>query len=226
MGRLIVLEGLDGCGKSTQLARLDAYLRESGAPYRQISFPDYEQPSSALVREYLAGRYGDKPEDVNAYAASSFYAVDRYASFKQFWEADYAADALILAARYVTSNGIYQMCKLPQSEWDAYLSWLEDYEYDRLGLPRPDEVLFLDMPLKLSKQLVMSRYQGDSAKKDVHERDDAFMRHCHEAARYMAARQNWTMVPCSADGQILPMDAITQDLLQRVSRWLPENGKE
>ena len=157
MGRLIVLEGLDGCGKSTQLQRLDEYLESTGKPYRQISFPDYGQPSSALVREYLAGNYGSKPGDVNAYAASSFYAVDRYASFKQFWQKDYEADTFILAARYVTSNGIYQTAKLPRSEWEAYLSWLEDYEYDRLGLPRPDEVLFLDLPMDLSKRLIMSR---------------------------------------------------------------------
>lgn len=220
MGRLIVLEGLDGCGKSTQLQRLDEYLESTGKPYRQISFPDYGQPSSALVREYLAGSYGSKPGDVNAYAASSFYAVDRYASFKQFWQKDYEADTFILAARYVTSNGIYQTAKLPRSEWEAYLSWLEDYEYDRLGLPRPDEVLFLDLPMDLSKRLIMSRYQGDASRQDVHERDDEFMRNCHEAARFIAARQGWTMIPCSKDGEIRPIDDITADLIACVERRL------
>lgn len=220
MGRLIVLEGLDGCGKSTQLQRLDEYLESTGKPYRQISFPDYGQPSSALVREYLAGSYGSKPGDVNAYAASSFYAVDRYASFKRFWQKDYEADTFILAARYVTSNGIYQTAKLPRSEWDAYLSWLEDYEYDRLGLPRPDEVLFLDMPMDLSKQLIMSRYQGDASRQDVHERDDEFMRNCHEAAHFIAARQGWTMIPCSKDGEVRPIDDITADLITCVERRL------
>ena len=220
MGRLIVLEGLDGCGKSTQLQRLDEYLESTGKPYRQISFPDYGQPSSALVREYLAGSYGSKPGDVNAYAASSFYAVDRYASFKQFWQRDYEADTFILAARYVTSNGIYQTAKLPRSEWEAYLSWLEDYEYDRLGLPRPDEVLFLDLPMDLSKRLIMSRYQGDASRQDVHERDDEFMKNCHEAARFIAARQGWTMIPCSKDGEIRPIDDITADLIACVERRL------
>lgn len=220
MGRLIVLEGLDGCGKSTQLQRLDEYLESTGKPYRQISFPDYGQPSSALVREYLAGSYGSKPGDVNAYAASSFYAVDRYASFKQFWQKDYEADTFILAARYVTSNGIYQTAKLPRSEWEAYLSWLEDYEYDRLGLPRPDEVLFLDLPMDLSKRLIMSRYQGDASRQDVHERDDEFMKNCHEAARFIAARQGWTMIPCSKNGEIRPIDDITADLIACVERRL------
>lgn len=220
MGRLIVIEGLDGCGKSTQLQRLDEYLESTGKPYRQISFPDYGQPSSALVREYLAGSYGSKPGDVNAYAASSFYAVDRYASFKQFWQKDYEADVFIVAARYVTSNGIYQTAKLPRSEWEAYLSWLEDYEYDRLGLPRPDEVLFLDMPMDLSKRLIMSRYEGDASRQDVHERDDEFMRNCHEAARFIAARQGWTMIPCSRDGEVRPIDDITADLIACVERRL------
>lgn len=220
MGKLIVLEGLDGCGKSTQFDRLTAYLAESGHPSASISFPNYAEPSSALVREYLAGTYGSKPGDVNAYAASSFYAVDRYASYKQFWEKDYLAGSLILAARYTTANGIYQMSKLPESEWENYISWLEDYEYDRLGLPRPDEVLFLDMPLELSEQLLSNRYHGDASKKDVHERDKSFMRRCHDIARFIAARQGWTMVPCSKDGEILPMDTITEDLKQRLSRWL------
>ena len=129
-------------------------------------------------------------------------------------------NTLILAARYTTANGIYQMSKLPESEWENYLSWLEDYEYDRLGLPRPDEVLFLDMPLELSEKLLSNRYHGDASKKDVHERDKSFMYRCHEIARFIAARQGWTMVPCSKDGEILPMDTITEDLKSRLARWL------
>ena len=124
---LIVLDGLDGSGKSTQLTRLDAYFRGNGTHYRQISFPDYEQPSSALVKQYLGGEFGGSPAAVNAYAASSFYAVDRYASYKKFWQRDYEEGTLILAARYTTSNAIHQMGKLPREEWDAYLTWLEHY---------------------------------------------------------------------------------------------------
>lgn len=135
MGRLVVIDGLDGSGKSTQLARLNEYLSAAGVSYKQISFPDYAQPSSALVKMYLAGELGGSADAVNAYAASSFYAVDRYASYKRFWQADYEAGALIVAARYATSNAIHQMAKLPPEEWDGYLAWLEDYEYRLLGCP-------------------------------------------------------------------------------------------
>ncbi len=210
---LIVLDGLDGSGKSTQLERLDAYFRANGTHYRQISFPDYDQPSSALVRQYLGGEFGGSPDAVNAYAASSFYAVDRYASYKKFWQEDYEAGTLILAARYTTSNAIHQMGKLPRAEWDAYLEWLEYYEYTLLGLPRPDRVLFLDMPLEISQKLLMTRYEGDSEKRDIHERDLRYLATCRESALYAADRLGWTVITCGKDGEPLPMDTITAQLI-------------
>ena len=213
MGRLIVIDGLDGSGKSTQLARLDVYLKKSGIRYKQICFPDYDQPSSALVKMYLAGEFGPQADAVNAYAASSFYAVDRYASFKKFWEADYDSDTLIVAARYTTSNAIHQMAKLPQTEWDAYLDWLEDYEYGRLALPRPDSVLFLDMPPAVSQQLLSHRYQGDESKKDLHERDAAYLRDCRRCARYAANQGGWRWIPCgNQDGPFAEAD-ITEQII-------------
>lgn len=213
MGRLVVLDGLDGSGKSTQLARLDAYLAGSGASYKRICFPDYAQPSSALVKLYLGGAFGDSPEDVGAYAASSFYAVDRYASYKMFWEEAYRAGTLILAARYTTSNAIHQMPKLPREEWDGYLAWLEEYEYGLLGLPRPDAVIFLDMPPEAAQQLLSHRYAGDDARRDIHERDAAYLRHCRDAALYAADKQGWHVVPCAAEGKPLPEETITAALL-------------
>ncbi len=197
MGKLMVIDGLDGCGKSTQLDLLDAYLKASGQAYKQISFPDYEQPSSALVKMYLGGELGGSADAVNAYAASSFYAVDRYASFARFWRKEYEAGIPIVAARYVTSNAIHQMTKLPQSEWDAFLTWLEDYEYDRLGLPRPDVVVFLDMPIDVSQRLMEQRYHGDNEKKDIHERDIAYLHQCRCAALYAAEKKGWAIVSCS-----------------------------
>lgn len=200
MGKLMVIDGLDGSGKSTQLELLNGYLSALGMTYRQISFPDYEQPSSALVRMYLGGELGGSAGAVNAYAASSFYAVDRYASFKMFWETDYHAGTPIVAARYTTSNAIHQMTKLPTDQWDSYLAWLEDYEYVKLGLPRPDKVVFLDMPLEVSQRLLSKRYQGDEAKKDIHERDRLYLEQCRTAALYAAQKCGWTIVACS-DGQ-------------------------
>lgn len=216
MGRLVVVDGLDGSGKSTQLARLDAYFQTSGIPYKQISFPDYENSSSALVKLYLDGKLGTNVSDVNAYAASSFYAVDRYASFKQFWQREYERGDVILAARYVTSNAIHQMSKLPREEWDAYLAWLAEYEYDRLGLPRPDSVIFLDMPPEVAASLVLSRYGGDAAKKDIHERDARYLAACRPAALYAAEKWGWHVISCAAGDAPRPMEEITEEILQTV----------
>lgn len=213
MGKLMVIDGLDGCGKSTQLQLLDEALAATNISYRQISFPDYAQPSSALVKMYLGGKLGGSADAVNAYAASSFYAVDRYASYKRFWQEDYAADVPIVAARYTTSNAIHQMTKCAESEWDSFLAWLEDYEYVKLGLPRPDRVVFLDMPIEVSQKLLEKRYDGDAEKKDIHERDTAYLQNCRRAALYAAEELGWTVIPCSRDGQPLPPAEIHRNLL-------------
>src|SRR5699024_8642901 len=142
-GRLLVLDGLDGSGKATQARLLAQHLTAQGRQVRQISFPNYASDSSALVRMYLAGQFGDKPDDVNAYAASSFFAVDRYASYKTDWGAFYQEGGIVIADRYTTSNGAHQCSKLPPEAWNAYLDWLFTYEYKLLGLPAPDAVIYL-----------------------------------------------------------------------------------
>ena len=212
MGKLMVIDGLDGCGKSTQLNLLDEYLHRTGVPYKQISFPDYDQPSSALVKMYLGGELGGSAAAVNAYAASSFYAVDRYASYTRFWAKDYQKGTPIVAARYVTSNAIHQMTKLPQSEWDSFLEWLEDYEYNKLGLPRPDMVVFLDMPIEVSQRLMEDRYNGDNDKKDIHERDLSYLYQCREAALYVAEKKGWQVISCNDGDSPLPIEVIHQQL--------------
>lgn len=212
MGKLMVLDGLDGCGKSTQLALLDDSLRRDGIRYRQISFPDYDQPSSALVKMYLSGELGGTPAAVNAYAASSFYAVDRYASYRCFWGEDYAAGIPVVAARYTTSNAIHQMTKLPQPEWDRFMEWLWDYEYSKLELPRPDRVVFLDMPPEVSQKLLSCRYEGDETKKDIHERDRQYLLHCREAALYVAAACGWTVVECARGEKPRNREEIHRDI--------------
>ncbi len=213
MGKLMVLDGLDGCGKSTQLDLLDESLRRRGITYRQISFPDYAQPSSALVQMYLSGELGGTPDAVNAYAASSFYAVDRYASYRRFWEADYTAGVPVVAARYTTSNAIHQMTKLPESQWDGFLAWLWDYEYDKLGLPHPDRVVFLDMPPQVSQKLLSCRYEGDESKKDIHERDRKYLLHCRQAALYAASACGWSVVACAHGGEPRSREDIHRDVL-------------
>lgn len=216
MGKLIVIDGLDGSGKSTQLARVGEYLSHDGIPYKQICFPDYDKPASTLVKMYLAGDFGTRAEDVNAYAASSFYAVERYASYKQYWEPDYMSGKLILTARYTTSNAIHQMSKLPKDRWDEYLAWLSAYEYERMGLPRPDLVLFLDMPLDISQKLLEQRYEGNSAKKDLHERDLRYLEQCRETALYAAKQQNWQVISCGENGTPFSPQTITDRLISSI----------
>ncbi len=219
-GKIIVLEGLDGSGKSTQFERLKSYLSNMNKSCKAISFPDYEQPSSALVRMYLNGEFSNNAEDVNAYAASSFYAVDRYASYKKFWENDYNNGKLILAARYVTSNCIYQMVKLDKSKWDEYINWLEDYEYNRLGLPEPDAVIFLDMPIEISQKLMTKRYDGDETKKDIHEANIRYLYACREAALYTAQKQGWQIISCSDGDNPLTVDDISNTIINEIKNLI------
>lgn len=195
-GSLIVLDGLDGSGKQTQTGLLYERLRGLGKPVRAVSFPDYDQPSSALVKQYLAGEFG-QADDVNAYAASSFYAVDRYASYQKFWKQDYVSGYTILADRYATSNLIHQMSKLPREQWPAFHAWMEDYEYGKLGLPRPDFVIYLDMHPAVSKKLLSARYGGDESKRDIHEANLRYLARCRECALYAAEAFGWHVVRCS-----------------------------
>ena len=167
--KLIVIDGLDGSGKTTQLKIAQDYLEKQGYNVKTISFPDYNSESSALVKMYLNGEFSSDPNDVNAYAASSFYAVDRYASYIKYWKDDYNNGCVILAARYVSSNALHQMSKLEQTEWNDYLNWLYDYEYEKLSLPKADKIVFLDMPIEVSQRLLSLRYNGDESKKDIHE---------------------------------------------------------
>ena len=186
-GKLIVIEGLDGSGKATQSELLAQRLSAM-----RISFPDYENESSALVKMYLAGKIGD----VNAYAASIFYAADRYISF-QSWKPQWFSGQTIVADRYTTSNAVHQMPKLPQDEWDSYLDWLYDFEFVRMGLPRPDVVVYLDMPPKTARELMLKRYNGDEKLLDKHESDLAYQLSCREAARYAAGKLGWIVIACN-----------------------------
>ena len=173
MGQLIIFEGLDGSGKGTQTKLTAQRLKEQGRDLRQITFPDYASDSSALVKMYLAGQFGQHPDDVNAYAASSFYAVDRYASYKTNWGSFYEQGGVIIADRYTTSNAVHQCSKLPPEQWEEFLHWLFDYEFHLLGLPAPDSVIYLQVAPAVSPRQMTARYHGDESKKDVHEKDSA-----------------------------------------------------
>lgn len=214
MGKLIVIEGLDGCGKSTQLELLPQNLKNQGIKSRSVSFPDYDSDSSALVKMYLNGEFGSKPNDVNAYAASLFYAVDRFASYKTNWGEYYNQNGVIVSGRYTTSNAVHQTSKMDESEWQGFLDWLYDLEYNKVGIPKPDKVIFLDMPVEVSQKLLSGRYKGDETKKDIHESDTAYLDKCRKAAMFTAAYSGWTVIPCAKDGEPRPIDEIANDILK------------
>ncbi len=208
MGIFVDLEGLDGSGKTTQTQLICSRLRQDGIAFKQIKLPDYESDSSILVRKYLAGDFGKNAGDVNAYAASVLYAADRYASFTEKWGKEYNEGKLIFADRYTPANALYQMTKLNKSEWDEYLEWLFDFEYNKIGIPAPDKVIFLDMPVEVSQRLMTERYNGDESKKDVHEANVSFLNACREAALYAAQKYGWSVIECSENGEPLPIEVI------------------
>ena len=216
MGKLIVIEGLDGSGKSTQLELLPVSLKKIGIDCKTVSFPDYDSDSSALVKMYLSGKFGDKPGDVNAYAASTFYAVDRFASYKSGWGEFYNGGGTVVAGRYTTSNAVHQASKLSPDKWEGFLSWLYDFEYKKIGIPSPDMVIFLDMPTAVSQKLLEKRYSGDNDKKDIHERDTEYLDHCRRAALFTAEYSGWQIVPCAENGEPRTVEDIAEDILNRV----------
>ena len=197
---LIVIEGLDGSGKATNAALLEGYLKQQGKTVKKITFPVYESDSSAPVRMYLSGQFGKKPGDVNAYATSALYAVDRFASYRTDWKSDLDAGAWVIADRYTTSNAVHQASKLEGRERDGYLEWLYDFEFDKMGLPRPDAVIYLDVPPAVSQKLIEGRYAGDNSKKDIHEQDVEYLEHCRSAALYAADKLGWHKIPLTANG--------------------------
>ena len=219
-GKLIVIEGLDGSGKSTQIELLKLKLINSGKTVKQIKLPDYESPSSELVNMYLGGKFGSNPSDVNTFAASLFYTVDRYANFQNVWKNDYLNGTLILADRYTTSNAVHQTVKLPQDEWDNYLDWLFETEYEKVRIPRPDKVIFLDMDVDISQKLMSKRYCGEESKKDVHEANVDYLKKCREAALYTAKRFSWTVIKCFDGENPLPIDKIGDEIFDKVKEML------
>ena len=220
MGKLIVIEGLDGSGKSTQLELLPEALKQKGYETVSVSFPDYNSDSSALVKMYLAGRFGSKPGDVNAYASSVFYAVDRYASFKTNWSNAYNNGKIVVSGRYTTSNAVHQASKLPREQWESFLNWLYDFEYNKIGIPKPDLVIFLDMPTDVSQKLLSGRYKGDEDKKDIHERDVEYLENCRKSALFTAEYSGWKIIPCAKDGDARSIEDIAADILAEALKIL------
>ena len=219
-GKLIVLEGIDGSGKSAQYRRLCARFDEAGMAYHHIVFPRYDQESSALIRMYLNGAFGTHPSDVNAYAASTFFAVDRYASYRTDWGEIYENGGLILSDRYTTSNAIHQGSKLPEAELPAFFDWLYDLEYGKLGLPRPDLVLYLDVDLPTSLKRMQHRQEKQNTKADIHEQDETYLKNCRAAAREIVKDCGWTVIRCARDGDPRTVEDIHNQVYRTVRKLL------
>lgn len=211
------MEAGDGSGKATQTEALYKHLLQEGRKVHRVSFPDYEAESSVPVRMYLRGDFGKSPGAVNAYAASTFYAVDRYASFRRKWKAHYDAGDIILADRYTTSNMVHQAVKLgPGEERETFLSWLWDFEFQKLGLPVPDLVIFLDMDPTVAEKLIAARSKEQSRPKDIHEKDKEYLRSCHRAYLELAEKYGWKRIPCSEGDHPRPIDAIHEEVYRQV----------
>lgn len=196
MGKLIVLEGTDGSGKSTQFKLLCGRLEKEGRAFHRLVYPRYDKPSSTLLKMYLQGEFGTHPGDVNAYAASTFYAVDRYASWKQDWQEPYERGGLFLADRYTTSNAVHQGGKLSEAERAEFFAWLGDFEYGRLGLPKPDLVIWLDIPTERAVENLRRRERDTHTQADIHEVDEDYLRLCRQSAQAAAQTFGWRRVAC------------------------------
>lgn len=211
-GKLIVIEGLDGSGKATQAQKLFEKLKEQGKQVIKVSFPDYSSNSSALVKMYLNGEFGSDPNQVNPYAASSFYAIDRFASYTKNWKKYYLDGGTVIADRYTTSNAIHQCAKLPKEQWKNFINWLFHYEYELLGIPEPYRTLYLRVDPEVSQKLMTKRYQGNEERKDIHEADLKYLRRSREAADYCATELGWTLIECIQNGDMRSIEDIASDI--------------
>ena len=219
-GKLIVFEGTDGSGKATQSRLLCSRLETEGVPFRKIDFPRYGKPSAAMVQEYLSGNLGKKPGDVNAYAASIFFSMDRYASYKQDWGDFYKAGGLVVADRYTTSNAVHQASKLPEDERKEYLDWLFDLEYGKLGLPKPDLVIYLDMPTKVTERMMRQREQATGTQADIHEQDEAYLKSCRANAKEIVKECGWSVLNCAKDDKPRTPEDIHAQVYRLVKKLL------
>lgn len=222
MGKLIVIEGTDGSGKSTQFRLMTEHLDRDRVSFKRLVFPRYDQESSALIRMYLGGEFGSKPSDVNAYAASAFYAVDRFASYKQDWGRWYEEGGLILSDRYTTSNAVHQASKETGENRARFLDWLYEFEYEKLGLPRPDLTIYLDVPTDFTEKMLRGREQATNTQADIHEKDMAYLATCRETGRAAAAHYGWTVIQCVKDGAMRSMEDIHAEIYSYVKKCMEE----
>ena len=214
MGKIIVFEGIDGSGKSTQFKRMCSRLSQQGTDFKNITFPQYSQPSSALIKMYLSGQFGADPNTVNPYAASSFFAVDRYASFIMSWGEYYNRGGTIITDRYTTSNAIHQGCKLTGEDRLEYFSWLYDYEFKYMRRPKPDCVIYLSTPIDVCIPRMRAREQQTHTHADIHEQDNLYLKKCFDCGIQAAKFYGWNIVESVQDGTEKSIDDLHQEIYE------------
>ena len=221
MGKLIVIEGVDSSGKETQTKLLFEYIKSIGLNVKKVSFPDYESDFCMPVKKYLAGDLGNDPSDVNAYAASSFYAIDRYASFKKDWGRFYNDGGVIVCDRYVTSNIVHQAMKI-EGDKSEFIDWLSDYEYVKLGLPKPDCVIFLDMPPEAARELMKNRANKITGKeeKDIHEKNEDYLTEAYNNAIEVTEHQGWHKISCADGLDVRTIEDIHNEIVDTIKDLL------
>lgn len=213
-GKLIIIEGSDGSGKATQTKRLYDRLKENNYNIRKVEYPNYDSESSSLVKMYLRGDFGKEATDVDPYVCSTFFAVDRYASFKTEWEDFYNNGGIVICDRYTTSNMIHQASKMDIEDRDKYLEWLDDLEFNMYKIPKPDCVIFLDVPVEVSQNLMKDRNNkitGES-QKDIHESNNDYLKKSYENSLYIADKFNWNKINCVEDGHMKTIEDIHQQI--------------
>ena len=215
-GKLIVMEGIDGSGKSTQFARLCKRLGQENMDFHKIIFPRYSEPSSALLTMYLNGTFGDNPTDVNARASSVLYAVDRFASFRMDWGDIYKSGNLIVSDRYTTSNAVHQGAKLDPKALPAFFDWLYDFEYNIMELPVPDLVIYMDVDLDTALGQMKLRQNATNTSGDIHETDAEYLKNCLRVGSTAADHYGWKRICCLEGGQMRSVDAIHEDVFTAI----------
>ena len=223
MGSLFVIDGTDGSGKQTQFMKLQERLKSEGIEYKTVSFPNYDSPSSSLVKMYLSGEFGTNAKEISPYIASTFYAVDRYATFKKDLEEYYNKGGIILADRYTTANMVHQAGKISDiEEREKFLNWLWDFEFNLYSLPIPTEVFFLNMPVDTALELIENRQNkfDNNAKKDIHERDKNHLIDAHEAACYVAKKYNWYEIECVENNKLRTIEDIHEEIYKEIRKHI------
>lgn len=222
-GKLIVIDGNDSSGKQTQTAMLYKRLKNEGINIRKVEYPNYNSDSSLFVKMYLNGKLGKDINDVNCYAASILYTVDRLISFKQEWEEFYNSGGIVLADRYTTSNMIHQTVKLSSiDEKEKYLDWLLDLEFNKIKIPKPDQIIFLDMPISFSLQLMENRNNKitNNTEKDIHEQNIDYLKQCYYNGKHISNSYNWDEVCCIKDNIIRSIEEIHEEVYNKIKKVL------